>query len=533
MYSLGIEFSTQSCKLVVLDVTSSHVIYTGSFDYDSTFPAYGTKGGVLLAEDSGIRHTSPFMLIEALDGGFDKLKNDGIDLSRIKAVKADGMQHCTVYTDESFGKEIRTLDPRSELIEQLHSTVTRKTSPIWEDRSPVKESVYLTEFLRDWGGIEHLTGNRAELRFPAAQILKWAKESPDEYTKTANIFLLSAFITSILAGTIAPVDTGDGWGTNLNDLSIDNPGWSKAALSAADAYLHDKGVDAPLRTKIGTMNHYDSYLGTINRYFVEKYGIDPESIVIAGTGDNPATLLGCGGQTVISLGSSYTVNGVMRDVIPSTTGEYNVFGYLPGTAMALSVITNGGKVHEHFLRQYIVSSEDKELKNEDWDDFVSAAGDSLLSEYESLMLPYLHSESVPLSGKGIVRDGIPEDDAQSNIRALFISQVLSLKLHSIHLSDVDAICIAGGGATNRFMMQLISDIFKAETYTINHADFAAPLGCAISGAKALLNISYQEAIKRFVQKETSSFLHPIKENLPKVDLLLDRYRILELEARRI
>ena len=34
MYSLGIEFSTQSCKLVVLDVTSSHVIYTGSFDYD-------------------------------------------------------------------------------------------------------------------------------------------------------------------------------------------------------------------------------------------------------------------------------------------------------------------------------------------------------------------------------------------------------------------------------------------------------------------------------------------------------------------
>ena len=328
MYSLGIEFSTQSCKLAVLDVTSTHVIYTGSFDYDSTFPEYGTRGGVLLFEDSEIRHTSPFMLIEALDSGFNTLTNDGIDLSLIKAVKADGMQHCTIYTDESFGKRVRILDPRSELLGQLHLTITRKSSPIWEDRSPIKEAEYLTDVLKDKGGIENLTGNRAELRFPAAQILKWAKESPDEYTKTSNIFLLSAFMTSILAGKISPVDTGDGWGTNLNALNTDNPGWSKEALSAADAYLHDHGVGASLETKIGALNHYDSYVGPINSYFVERYGVDPEAIVIAGTGDNPATLLGCGGQTVISLGSSYTVNGIMRDVIPSPTGEYNVFGYM-------------------------------------------------------------------------------------------------------------------------------------------------------------------------------------------------------------
>jgi xylulokinase len=530
MYSLGIELSTQSCKLVVLDVMSSHVIYTESFDYDNTFPEYGTRGGVLLVEDSAIRHTSPFMLIEALGSIFGKLKNDGIDLSQIKAVKADGMQHCTVYTDESFGKKIRILDPRSELLEQLHLTITRKSSPIWEDRSPIKEAEFLTDFLKDKGGIESLTGNRAELRFPAAQILKWAKESHDEYTETSNILLLSAFITSILAGKIAPVDTGDGWGTNLNDLNIDDPGWNKESLSAADAYLHDHGVDAPLETKIGTINHYDSYMGTINSYFVEKYGVDPQASVLAGTGDNPATLLGCGGQTVISLGSSYTVNGVMSDVNPSTSGEYNVFGYIPKTAMALSVVTNGGKVHEYFLRKYIARSDDKEIKKENWDDFVTAAGDSLLSANEKLMLPYLQDESVPLRGKGIVREGFHEYDAQANVRALFISQVLSLKLHSTHLSDVDSLCVVGGGAANRFMMQLISDIFKTETYIIKHADFAAPLGCAISGARAVLNISYKEAIKRFVQKETSSFLSPIKENLPKIDLLLDRYRVLEREA---
>lgn len=50
--------------------------------------------------------------------------------------------------------------------------------------------------------------------------MKWAKENPSEYKETAHIFLLSSFITSVLAGKIAPVDTGDGWGTNLNSINI-------------------------------------------------------------------------------------------------------------------------------------------------------------------------------------------------------------------------------------------------------------------------------------------------------------------------
>lgn len=512
------EFSTQSVKLVVFEIYSSAVIYADSFDYESTFPRYQTRGGVLPSDNPEIRHTSPFMIIEALDHAFATLKNDGIDLSRIGAIKTDGMQHCTVYTDSTFQSKLMALDPQGNLISQLESSITRKTSPIWEDRSPVQEAMYLTESLREYGGIAAITGNRAELRFPASQILKWAAESSDEYERTTEILLLSAFITSLLTGSIAPVDTGDGWGTNLNNLNIDNPGWSSEVLTIIDRYLQKKGLKSSLRSKIGALEHYDARAGTVNRYFVQKYGINPEALVLAGTGDNPATLLGCGGNCVVSLGSSYTVNGIMSEIVPSKTGEYNVFGYA-GSAMALSVITNGGKVHDHFRHRY--------TSTRDWESYTRAAGDPLLNEDEKLMLPYLLDESVPLRKRGIIRDGFDEADPDVNIRALHLSQALSLKLHASHLSTVDEICIVGGGTRNNLLRQLIADVFNAKTFTIQNADYAAPLGCALSGARALLGLSYEEAVSTFVQRDISSYREPIQKNVEKIENLLQRYAQLE------
>lgn len=527
MYALGLEFSTQSVKSVVLDMYTARVIYTGSFEYDTTFPGYKTEGGVIVSENSKIRHTNPLMLIEALDYALNRVKGDGIDLSSIKVFKTDGMQHCTIYTDSSFGKKINSLNPAESLIAQLRSSITRKTSPIWEDRSPIRETQYINDSLRDRGGIDKLTGNRAELRFPAAQILKWAVESPEEYNQTSHIFLLSAFITSILAGRVAPVDTGDGWGTNLNELNINNPGWSSEVLAVANRYLNQAGLDAHLEDRLGAMDHYDAEIGRISSYFVEKYGVDSEAVVLAGTGDNPATLLGCGGHIVVSLGSSYTVNGVMNEIAPSENEEYNVFGYTRDSAMALSVFTNGGKVHEHFLRKYGVNSNDRQLGESNWDTYMILAGEPLLSADETLMLPYLFDESVPLRKKGILRDGFEEDDAHRNIRALHIAQVLSLRLHASHLSAVNSLCVVGGGARNNLLRQLITDVFNAKTFTIKNADFAAPFGCAISGARAVLGISYEEATRRFVQMDEASLLEPIEENVPRVKALLDRYAALE------
>jgi len=526
-FALGIDFGTQSVKALVLDVRSAGVVQTDAFDYDTAFPMYGTEGGVLPSKYPVIRHTSPLMLLEALDLIFGRLQKNRVDVSLIGAVKTDAMQHCTVYADASFGERLKSLDTRYSLLTQLDSSITRPTSPIWEDRSPVRGAEYLTKSLEKHGSIEVLTGNRAELRFPASQILKWARESPGEYARTAHIFLLSAFLTSILAGKVAPVDTGDGWGTNLNSLDILHPGWSDAVLKAVDEYLQGCSAGLSLRDRIGDMAEYDAVVGPIAPYFVRRYGLSPAAVVLGGTGDNPATLLGCGGQAVISLGSSYTVNGHVKEIVPSASGEYNVFGYTPGKAMALTVFTNGAKVHEFFLDKYVPLGTPDTDDDSRWEAYVSAAGEAVLQDDEPLMLPYLRDESVPLRAAGIVRDGFDDQDARLNIRSLHVCQALSLKLHSGHLSQTDALCVVGGAAKNRFLRQLIADVFDSNTYNIRHAGFAAALGCAISGARAILNISYEEAATRFVHIDGASSARALEVNRSPVRKLLRRYEALE------
>jgi len=530
MYALGLELSTQSAKSLVLDIESGRVEHLCSHEYDTCFPEYQTEGGVLVSSDEEVRQTSPFMLIQALDLVFRHLQREGLDLTRVRAIKLDGMQHCTVYANQGLAETLSKLDPGHELLPQLRQTISRQTSPIWEDRSPVKEAAYLSESLRSQGGIENLTGNRAELRFPAAQILKWGRERPEELAKTAHILLLSAFMTSVLSGKVTAVDTGDGWGTNLNHTDIQNPGWSSPVLGVMHRYLQDAGIRADLSGKIGTMDHYDAPAGRIHPYFSQRYRLHPQTIVLTGTGDNPATLLGCGGETVISLGSSYTVNGSSKTVTPSPKGEYNIFGYTPGSTMALSVFTNGSKVHDHFLRRYLLRDMDREITDEDWKNYAQAAGAFHVNEDDPLMLPYRQAESVPLRSKGIVRQGFDEGDASSNIRALCISQILSLRLHSCHLSDPDSICVVGGAAKNPFLMQLIADLFQAKAYNIRNADFAAPLGCAVSGARQVLKLSYEDAARRYVQRDESSVRFPRPDAPATVRHLLDRYAQLEATA---
>jgi len=527
---LGIDFSTQSVKALVLDVRGADVVHADSFEYDTAFPNYGTKGGVLQTRHPATRHTSPFILIEALDLAFSRLQKSGVELGRIGTVKIDAMQHCTVYANASFGERVGSLSHGQDLLSQLEPSIARRTSPIWEDRSPVKEAEYLANALEKHGSMLALTGNRAELRFPAAQVLKWAGEFPDEYVRTAHIFLLSAFLTSILAGKVAPVDTGDGWGTNLNTLDVRHPGWSDAVLKTADEYLGSRNAGLPLRDRLGEMVHYDTVLGSMAPYFVRRYGMSPGAIVLAGTGDNPATLLGCGGHAVISLGSSYTVNGLMREIVPSVTGEYNIFGYTPGRAMALTVFTNGAKVHEFFLDKYMAKGTSGSETDDRWEAYVSGAGSSVLREDERLMLPYLRDESVPLRPGGMVRDGFDDHDARVNIRSLHVSQALSLKLNSSHLGRTDALCVVGGGAKNRFLRQLIADVFDANTCSIRYAGLAAALGCAISGARALLDITYEEAAGRFVQLDRASSVRPLEGDRNAIQTLLDRYEALERKA---
>jgi xylulokinase len=318
---------------------------------------------------------------------------------------------------------------------------------------------------------------------------------------------------------VAPVDTGDGWGTNLNTLDIKTPGWNRRVIEAVDGLVRSSGATTSVAEKLGEIDHYDAPVGRIHPYFAQKYGINEQATVLCGTGDNPATLLGTGGRLVISLGSSYTVNGPVDDPKPSPDAEYNIFGYTPARALALSVITNGAKLHDEFKRRYVASGS--------WEEYRELAGSTAVTADEPLMLPYLQEESVPQAPAGIRRDGFDEGDAAVNVRALHVSQALSLRLHSAHLSNVDSFAVVGGGSRNPVLRQMLTDAFGAPSYLIEKGDFAAPLGCAIAAARHVLDVPYEDAADRFVEVQQGSRMEPDTSLTPVYRELQERYRTLE------
>ena len=98
---LGIDCSTQSLKIVVIN-EKQELVKEVSVVYDEDLPHYKTTNGVIRhknAFDNFLEHisTPTLLFIEALESCLDKIKNEGFDLSLIKAISASGQQHGSVW----------------------------------------------------------------------------------------------------------------------------------------------------------------------------------------------------------------------------------------------------------------------------------------------------------------------------------------------------------------------------------------------------------------------------------------------------
>ena len=70
----GIDCSTQSCKLVILDLDLSKIFYTDIINYDKDLPQYNTLNGVTQGLGEGVSESDPQMWIDAIELLFTRLK---------------------------------------------------------------------------------------------------------------------------------------------------------------------------------------------------------------------------------------------------------------------------------------------------------------------------------------------------------------------------------------------------------------------------------------------------------------------------
>jgi xylulokinase len=466
---LGLDASTQSMSALVLDVDSGATVHELSINFEQTFPRYGVRNGVLPHPDPRVVHSSPLLWVEALVRVFDTLKAEGPPMAEIQAVSGSGQQHGSVYLNGSFDEALRALTPDDDVVARLRPALSRPTSPVWMDSSTTEECAEIEAALGGRAATAALTGSAACERFTGPQIRKFCKEDPAAYEQTAHIALVSSFLASVLCGRRAPVDFGDGAGMNLMD--IERGQWSRAALDAEATRLAERLLPpVPSRT----------VLGGFAPAWVRRWGLSPQTRLVAWSGDNPSSLIGTGlirpGLMAVSLGTSDTCFGPLSAPRSDPAGEGHVFGSPAGGYMSLICFKNGSLARERVRAEYGLS----------WDAFSQALRATPPGNDGALMLPWFEPEITPkVLHPRVHRHGLDPQNAAAHCRAAVEGQALAMRLHSAWMGvRPDRLYVTGGAAVNTEILQIIADVNQCPVYRHDVGNSAA-LGAALRAAEAV------------------------------------------------
>ncbi len=468
---IGIDSSTQSTTAIVLDRNRDDVIARESVVYDDDLPQWGTRGGQLEARDRRVGHAPPLLWIDALEEVTRRLA-DSVDLGSVGAIAVAAQQHGTVYLNEAAPKRLARLadlDPGEPLRSGLESVLARQVSPIWTDSSTTEECAEIRAALGGIAAAARLTGSDVFERFVAPQVRRFWKQSPEDWQATRHLLMVSSFITSVLAGRVAPIDYGDASGTNL--LDIRKHDWSNEALDAS----------APdLRQKLLAPASPETIIGPINPWFARTFGLGADTLVAIGTGDNPSSAQGVGlaepGDAALSLGTSDTLFALAEEPRVDVEGRSHVFIAATGHPMNLFCVRNGGLVRELV----------RDLNGLDWQGFADAIDTAPPGSNGSLVLPWREPEILPrLASPLFGARGDIDLQEPAACRALVEAQMLSLRIHAQQLGiQPTTLRLTGGSSTSAAIAQLVADVFSCPVERIGSADSAA-LGAALRAAGAV------------------------------------------------
>ena len=513
---LGLDSSTQSLSAIVLEIGNGvrRVAFQHSLNFDREFPAYKTKAGVLRGRHAGEVFAPPLMWAAALDRMMGLVAHaHDVDIKHIRAVSGSAQQHGSVYLNDTAVPVWRGLHSNTALAPQIAGTFARSGAPVWMDESTTAQC---EEIERALGGAEataRLTGSRAFERFTGPQIRKFFQQQRPAYDKTARIHLVSSFLASLLAGSDAAIDYGDGSGMNLMDLVAGT--WSPAALAAtAD------GLDL----KLPALAPSSAIVGELSTYWKRRHRF-PAAKVVAWSGDNPCSLIGAGavreGTLVISLGTSDTVFACTRE---PQFGASHIFRSPTGDYMNLVCFRNGSLARERVRDDFGL----------DWNGFNRALESTPAGNNGAIMLPWFEPEITPhVSSAGIRRFDLDEQNAAANVRAVVEAQMMAMANHSAPMAPggVTSILATGGASANRAILQVMADVFGADVYPLKLANTAC-LGAALRAYHAErladgASLDWDEVVQGFTDPNPQDRLTPSLENAEMYRDLRKRYAELE------
>jgi xylulokinase len=433
----GVDSSTQSCKVVVVDADSGRVVRSGRAAHPN-----GTEVAPAAWWDA--------LLAAIADAG-------GID--DVEAVSIGGQQHGMVALDAG-GHVIRD-------------------ALLWNDT----RSGGAAEALRDEIGREAYaarTGLVPVASFTASK-LRWLRDAePENAARVAAVALPHDWLTWRLRGYGAG---GHGPGGDLAELTTDRSDASGTAYWSPttgdyerDLLVAALGHDAILPRVLGP----DEVAGVT----AEHPGVVAGIPIAAGAGDNAAAALGLGaraGDVVVSIGTSGTVFAVTDHPVTDSTGTIAGFADAGGAFLPLVATLNAAQVVDTVAA----------LLGVDHAEFGELALTAAPGADGVILVPYFAGERTPdLPDATATFSGLTHrNTTRANLaRAAIEGMVCGIAagLDAIVAAGVavERVLLIGGGARLDATQRIASEVLGTPVTVVPPAEYVA-LGAAAQAAWAL------------------------------------------------
>ncbi|MCP4606897.1 MAG: hypothetical protein GY847_41375 [Proteobacteria bacterium] len=502
----GLDVSTQSCKIVVIDVSAGSVAYVDSVNYDEDLPEYQTKNGVIQGLAEGVSESNPKMFIDAVNRIFFRLAASHVPLDKIRCISVSGQQHGLVALD---------VDGRP----------ARDTSKLWNDFSTLEECELLNQAVGGPANMIDEVCNSQRTGYTAAKIFHMVRHEPMIYHRSTILFLVHNFINWYLtggeSGGVSVMEPGDTSGMALwNPVDRD---WSKKVANAIDPGLLDK---------LPEVRPSDESIGYISDVLADKYGFSKDCKIDAGSGDNMYGAIGTGnirpGIVTVSLGTSGTAYTFMENPYVDPEGEIALFCDSTGHYLPLLCVSNLANGYDSILTQY-------GLTHNEFSAIVSKTnagngGRVLIPWYEGERTPDVPSASPVYFGFGL----------SDFTKEILCRAVLEGHVQNLYdgFRKMPATCkeirLTGGLSQSRSWRQAIADIFEADVVPVKGE--GAALGAAIHAAWVCLKesatpCSLEELVDSIITLDNKKRRKPIKENVKAYRIQKELFSALSLRLR--
>lgn len=421
---IGVDSSTQSCKVVVRDLGTGEVVRSATAPHPP-----GTE-------------VDPEAWWTALDQALDEADGLGDD---VRAIGVAGQQHGMVTLDDD-GCVVRP-------------------ALLWNDTRSAGAASALVEELGPQGWADAV-GSVPVASFTVTKLRWLAEHEPSVAARVAAVCLPHDWLTWRLRATSAldelTTDRGDASGTGY---------WSPST----GQYRHDL-LERAFGRMLGVPGVATPWAAI---------GETPSGVVVsAGTGDNMAAALALRarpGDVVVSLGTSGVVSAVSTHPTADPSGIVAGFADAAGNFLPLACTLNGAPVFSK-----VASLLGADL--DDFAEFATTAppgaeGLVLVPYFEGERTPNLPNAHAQLHGMTLANT-TPANIARATIEGILCGLADALDVLVALGVTAERVLLVGGGARSAAVQDIAAAIFDLDVHVPTASEYVAE-GAALQAAAAL------------------------------------------------